>query len=123
MEDIAGWQDKRPVIDKTGLKEGSIQTVMDARGSCDGRKLVAGSESPLADALASELGLKVENGIAPWPGLPVDNADEEPAPDPPDTAKIYLPSICRSLTFLSSSRTSQAPRCASEALETTETSM
>ncbi len=94
LEDIAGWQDKRPVIDNTGLKGG-----FDFKLSWtpDGARAMAaitgtGSDSvSLADALSSELGLKIENGTAPWPGLLVDNADEEPAPDPPETAKIMPP--------------------------------
>jgi uncharacterized protein (TIGR03435 family) len=91
LEDIAGWQDKRPVIDKTGLK-GSFD--FELSWTPDGARAMiamtgAGSDSvSLADALSSELGLKIENGTAPWPGLLVDNADEEPAPDPPDTARI-----------------------------------
>jgi len=82
LADEAGWRDKRPVIDRTGLK-GSYDFKLSWVPTIVGADVV-----PFTEALSSELGLKVENGTAPWTGLLVERADEEPAPDPPDTAKI-----------------------------------
>jgi bla regulator protein BlaR1 len=89
LQDIAGWRDKRPVVDRTGLK-GSFDFKLS--WTPDEALAMAGPGAvPLAEALSSELGLKIENGTAPWKGLLVERADEEPAPDPPDTAKIMPP--------------------------------
>ncbi len=45
----------------------------------------------MIDALSSQLGLKVASETEPHEVLFVDSYDEDPAPDPPDTAKIMPP--------------------------------
>jgi uncharacterized protein (TIGR03435 family) len=85
LEDQAGWRDKRPVVDRTGLK-GGFDFKLSWMPSMTGPDV-----TPFIQALSSELGLKTENGTAPWAGLLVERVDEEPVPDPPDTAKIMPP--------------------------------
>jgi len=89
LQNIAGWQDKRPVVDKTGLKGGFDYKLS---WTPDGALAMAGADAvSLTDALSSGLGLKIVDETIPRPALMVDSVDEEPAPDPPETAKLLPP--------------------------------
>jgi uncharacterized protein (TIGR03435 family) len=89
LQNIAGWQDKRPVIDNTGLKGGFDYKLS---WTPDFARAMAGADGvSLTDALSSELGLKIVDETVPRPALMVDSLDEEPAPDPPETAKLLPP--------------------------------
>jgi uncharacterized protein (TIGR03435 family) len=86
LHNSANFFDKRPVIDKTGLKGGFDFKVS---WTPEGVPAAAGSTPvSLADALSSELGLKIADETTPQPALLIDHVDEEPAPDPPETAKL-----------------------------------
>ena len=89
LQDAAGWRDKRPFVDKTGLK-GSFDFKLS--WIPDGPRVMTGTETMLlATAVSTELGLRIDNGTAPMDGLIIDSVDEDPTPDPPDTAKIMPP--------------------------------
>ena len=87
LQDDAGWRDKRPVIDRTGLKGG-----FDFKLSWT-PPTIGPDEVVFTEAVSSELGLRIESGTAPWAGLLVEKVDEDPAPDPPDTATIMPPRL------------------------------
>ncbi len=50
-------------------------------------------EVVFTEAVSSELGLRIESGTAPCEGLLVEKVDEDPAPDPPDTATVMPPRL------------------------------
>jgi uncharacterized protein (TIGR03435 family) len=89
LNGIAGYQDKRPVIDKTGLK-GGFDFKLSWTPDGPARAMAGAGAVSLTDAL-SEIGLKITSETAPREALLVDSVDEEPAPDPPDTAKLLPP--------------------------------
>jgi uncharacterized protein (TIGR03435 family) len=89
LQNIAGTLDKRPVIDKTGLKGGYDYKLS---WTPDFARAMAGADGvSLTDALSKELGLKIVDETLPRPALMVESANEEPAPDPPETAKNMPP--------------------------------
>jgi uncharacterized protein (TIGR03435 family) len=89
LNQMGGIADKRPVIDKTGLKGGFDFKLA---WTPDGAIATVGSDAvPLTEALSSELGLKITSETAPREAWLVDSVDEDPAPDPPDTAKLLPP--------------------------------
>jgi len=89
LNSIAGYQDKRPVIDKTGLKGGfDFKLAWTPDGPA--RAMAGAGAVSLTDAL-SELGLKIASETAPREAWLVDSVDEDPAPDPPGMAKLLPP--------------------------------
>jgi uncharacterized protein (TIGR03435 family) len=89
LQNQAGWQDKRPVVNKTGLKGGfDFKLSWTPDGA---RGIVGPGGLSFTDAILSELGLKIVSESAPHEALFVDSLDEEPAQDPPGTATIMPP--------------------------------
>jgi uncharacterized protein (TIGR03435 family) len=90
LNSFGGFQDKRPVIDKTGLK-GGFDFKLSWTPDGPAHAMAGADAQPLTDALSSELGLKLASETAPREALLVGSVDEEPAPDPPGTAKLMPP--------------------------------
>jgi uncharacterized protein (TIGR03435 family) len=90
LQNMAGFQDKRPVIDKTGLK-GGFDFKLSWTPDGPARAMAGPGALSLTDALSSELGLRIASETGPREALLVDGVDEEPAPDPPETAKLLPP--------------------------------
>lgn len=78
-----------PVIDSTGL---SGAWDFDLKFTPSGLQGLAGADAiTIFQALDKQLGLKLEQGKIDAPAIVVDNVNENPAPNPPETARLLPP--------------------------------